>query len=179
MDDYINNLNEETVNNNLPPEPPIPPPDRDTSIKSFAFFKYTPEQITKFLGKLGEYAIFVGIVLVMVFAFTKGCDSSGKDIKEIKQEVKEYNKRSDQRDLQIDSIKQTNEFLASRLLMVEASQEVVIQTLNRQNQFLVSNNRKIDELKKLYNAQIKNVNNFNINQLDSFFANRYKEYYKP
>jgi hypothetical protein len=77
----------------------------------------------------------------------------------------------------IDSVKVYNEFISEKIVELEQNQEVFNEIITKNNELINENNKELSKLKRAYNDKIKTVSNYNVAQLDSFFAKRYKEYY--
>lgn len=92
-------------------------------------------------------------------------------------EVTQLIKDNKKIDVKVDSLKLDNEFLLSRMFELEKNQILLNESINKNNELIQENNNQLTKLKKIYNAKITNANNYNISQLDSFFTERYKQYY--
>ena len=77
----------------------------------------------------------------------------------------------------IDSVKVYNEFISEKIVEIEQNQEIFNEIITKNNELINENNKELSKLKRAYNDKIKTVSNYNVAQLDSFFAKRYKEYY--
>jgi hypothetical protein len=157
-------------------EPPQLSPDRVVNEgKSFAFIKYSPEKAVKTFGKIGEYLLLIGIACLIIYGFMNKFIGDPKEqkeeIKQAKQEIKINNQK-------IDSIKLDQNFLLSRIYEVEKNQLMFYSLIDENNKLIVKNNKELNNLKRIYNEKINNINSYNYKQLDSFFTNRYSEYYK-
>jgi len=93
---------------------------------------------------------------------------------EIRQTLKD-NKKIEQK---IDSIKENNQSVNQRMSSMEKNQVEFYDIIKKNNEAIQENNKELLILKRLYNAKINSVNSYNISQLDSFFTNRYKKYYR-
>ena len=92
-------------------------------------------------------------------------------------EIKDALKANKAIELKIDSIKQDNQFLVERMYELEKRQTMFFDQINQNNNLIKENNKELLKLKKIYNEKINSVNGYNVSQLDSFFTNKYKEYY--
>lgn len=77
----------------------------------------------------------------------------------------------------IDAIKSDNDLIMQRMRELEENQTVFFDLIDKNNTLIEQNNKELVKLKKAYNDKINNVNGYSVSQLDSFFRNRYKDYY--
>lgn len=92
-------------------------------------------------------------------------------------EVKQAIKDNKEIQLKVDSLRKDNEFLVSRMYQFERNQTLFYDMISKNNDLISENNKQLTKLKKDYEKKITSINSYNFSQLDSFFANRYKEYY--
>ncbi len=124
-----------------------------------------------FLKKSGDIIIFalVGfIVLYLILILFIGTPSY---VKETIQDNKKI-------EVKIDSLHESQKFIEDRMMQLEKNQFMFFEAIDQTNSKIDENNRKLDNLKRVYNEKIRSVDNYTISQLDSFFTARYKEYYK-
>lgn len=76
-----------------------------------------------------------------------------------------------------DSLKQDNQVITKKIHELEKKQEVFFSLINQNNNLIKENNKESLRLKIIYNEKITSINDYNISQLDSFFANKYKNLY--
>jgi len=133
----------------------------------------TDEQITKignFFKRAGNFLIIIisaALILGLLFTLFIGKPS----------EIKQTFKTNAKIEKVVDSIKQDNNFILSRMYELERNQALYYDEIGKTQQLIMNNNNSILKLQKIYNEKIKSINNFNVAQLDSFFTNRYKEFY--
>lgn len=80
-------------------------------------------------------------------------------------------------EVKIDSLKQDNQFIVERMYELEKKQTLFFDMINQNNDLIKENNKELLRLKRIYNEKINSVNGYNVSQLDSFFANKYKDFY--
>ena len=78
----------------------------------------------------------------------------------------------------IDSIKKSQEMYVFWLQNMNNNNTYLLDQINRNNVLIENNNRELLTLKKMYNAKINSVNNYNTSDLDSIFANKYGAFYQ-
>lgn len=111
--------------------------------------------------------IIITIPLVLIYVYFNLNPS------EIKQTLKN-NKKIESK---VDSLKEDNKFIVERMYELEKRQTMFFDLINQNNDLIKENNKELQKLKKIYNEKINSVSSYNISQLDSFFADRYKDYY--
>ncbi len=123
--------------------------------------------ILKKSGEVILYVIAVAIICGLLITVFIGKPS----------EIKKTFKTNNKIEKVIDSIKQDQAFIISRIYEQEKNQVIFNDAINEVKEGMNKNNLGILKLQKIYNAKINNANTFNITQLDSFFTNRYKDFY--
>ncbi len=113
-------------------------------------------------------AIIVFIPIALIYIYMTSINPS-----EIRQTLKDNKKI----EVKVDSLKTDNEFIVQRMYELERNQTMFFDLINKNNNLIHENNKELQKLKKIYNAKINSVNEYNVSQLDSFFTNRYKDYY--
>lgn len=133
----------------------------------------TDENLIKYsniLKKIGDKlinAILIAILIGLLFTLFIGKPS----------EIKQTFKTNAKVEKVIDSLKDNTDFIISRIYEIEKNQSIFYDQIGNLQNGIDKNNHGITELKKIYNAKINNANTFNVAQLDSFFTNRYKDFY--
>ena len=128
--------------------------------------------IKKILSKIGRKTIIdivvllIPVMLIFLYFYLKNSPQFKK--------VFNDNKKIEEK---IDSIKLNNDFIARRMYELEKNQVIFYELINKNNLLIQQNNKELIKLKKIYNDKINDVNGYNVSQLDSFFRNRYKDYY--
>jgi len=112
--------------------------------------------------------VIIAIPVIIIYIYLTGINPS-----EIRQTTKDNKKL----ELKIDSIRVDNQFVAKKMTDMETNQIQFFEIIKKNNEAIQENNRQLLILKRLYNAKINSVNGYSVSQLDSFFTNRYKEYY--
>jgi hypothetical protein len=112
--------------------------------------------------------VIIVIPVIIIYIYLTGINPS-----EIRQTTKDNKKL----ELKIDSIRVDNQFVAKKMTDMETNQIQFFEIIKKNNEAIQENNRQLLILKRLYNAKINSVNGYSVSQLDSFFTNRYKEYY--
>lgn len=122
----------------------------------------------EFWGKRLMAAVLAGVILYLIIWIFEGnpkeWNNSKNDIKAIQ--------------LKVDSVRGNLDFLTTRQYKIEEGQLKIQQELEENNRLTSEYNKQLLQLKKAYNEKIRSVDNFSINDLDSFFTNRYRKYYK-
>jgi len=138
-------------------------------IKKTPFF----QRVVGFFASLNRKTvidiIIVFIPIALIYIYMMSVNPS-----EIRQTLKD-NKKIEQK---IDSIKENNQSVNQRMSSMEKNQVEFYDIIKKNNEAIQENNKELLILKRLYNAKINSVNSYNISQLDSFFTNRYKKYYR-
>lgn len=116
----------------------------------------------------------VDIIVVLIPIFLIYLYFNTRTPEELKQTLRD-NKRIEAK---VDTLKLDNQFLLSRMYEYEKKQIALFESLNENNELIKENNNQLTKLKRIYNEKITNANNYNISQLDSFFTERYKQYYR-
>jgi hypothetical protein len=93
-------------------------------------------------------------------------------------EIKKVNGDNKKIEQKIDAIKSDNDLIMQRIDEFEKNQTVFFDLIDKNNFLIEQNNKELIKLKKAYNDKINNVNGYSVSQLDSFFRNRYKDYYE-
>lgn len=129
------------------------------------------EWVKNFLANLSPRTItnilFVGIPIILLYIY----------IDKNSAEIKKATKTNQKIETKVDSLKVDNQFIVQRMYELEKNQIMFFDMINQNNLLIKENNRELLNLKRIYNEKITSINSFNISQLDSFFTNRYKEYY--
>ncbi len=112
--------------------------------------------------------VIIAIPVIILYIYLTGVNPS-----EVRQTAKDNKKL----ELKIDSVRADNQFVAKRIYELEKNQIQFYDIVEKNNELMRANNKQLLELKRLYNAKINSVSNYTVSQLDSFFTNRYKEYY--
>ncbi len=136
-------------------------------VKASGSFQWVKSKLTR---KTIIDIIIIVIPLMIIYIYFAGMKTSP----ELKQVLKDNKKI----ELKIDSLKKDNEFLVGRMFEMEKNQTVFYQMISETNDLMKINNKEISRLKRIYNDKISNVNGYNISQLDSFFADKYKNHYR-
>jgi hypothetical protein len=112
-------------------------------------------------------AIIISILIILIYLFLNQKTPETRD-------TFDENKKIESK---IDSVKIYNESISNKIFQIEANQQAFTDIINKNNLLIENNNKELTKLKQNYNAKINNANNFNVNQLDSFFTARYKQIY--
>ena len=136
--------------------------------------RYSPTLwLTKMFCKINRRLIVDIIVILIPIFLIYLYFTAMSTLPEIKQTFKE-NKNIQ---LKVDSIKADNEFIVNRMYELEKNQAIFFQMVNKNNELIQENNKQLSKLKKAYNDKINSVSTYDVSQLDSFFTNRYRDYY--
>ena len=114
--------------------------------------------------------IIILIPIILIYFYFSGFGSANA--------VKEALKDNKKIEMKIDTLKMDNQFIVERMYELEKKQTLFFDMINQNNDLIKENNKELIKLKKIYNEKINSVNGYNVSQLDSFFTNRYKEYYR-
>jgi len=110
--------------------------------------------------------LFIGLLVLLYTLYT-----SDSRLKKADKEVYNIQKK-------IDSVYASQEFIMSRMYLIEQSQVSLSIKIDENTHQIEKNNKELLNIKKAYNEKIRNIDNYSYNQLDSFFANRYPGYKK-
>lgn len=165
--------NNEINNENLtPPQVPSTEELKETRNKiSRINIEETGVKFAKFLSAIGRYIMMGVFFILLLLLFVKifvGINPSY--FKEAKKQVEENKEK-------VDSILSSQKFIEERMFQLEKGQIIFQEAITKNNSLITETNKQIDNLKRIYNEKIKSVNNYSIRDLDSFFANRYKDHY--
>ncbi len=138
-----------------------------TSIKDSGIYCWIKAKLSKIKGRTLIDIVIIAIPILLIYVYFN------LDPTEIKQTLKE-NKKIEGK---IDSLKSDNQFIVERMYELEKKQTMFFEAINQNNDLIKENNKELQKLKRIYNEKINSINGYNVSQLDSFFANRYKEYY--
>jgi septal ring factor EnvC (AmiA/AmiB activator) len=114
-------------------------------------------------------SIYIVLLAVMVGLFVANfgsCSSVKKDNKIIDKQIEALNKDFKKEQLKLDS-------LNKKVILLETASDVFKDSLIVLNYQLQENKTSYLKLNKKYEAIIKNINNFNSNDISSFFTDRY------
>jgi hypothetical protein len=129
--------------------------------------------ITGVFSKIDRKFIIDGIVVLIAILLFWICLTGIGTPKEVKEALRDNKKL----EVKIDSIKLNNDFITSRMYELEKKQTMFFDMVNQNNDLIKENNKELLKLKQIYNDKINSINTYNVSQLDSFFAKRYKNYY--
>lgn len=130
-------------------------------------------RIKKLLGKVDRklvvdlVVLLIPIMLICLYFYLQGSSDFKKVIID--------NKKIEDK---IDGIKSDNDLIMQKMRELEENQTVFFDLIDKNNTLIEQNNKELIKLKKAYNDKINNVNGYSVSQLDSFFRNRYKDYYE-
>lgn len=113
--------------------------------------------------------IIVVIPILLIWIYLTGIKTP--------KEVKDALNANKAIEVKIDSIKQDNQFIVERMYELERRQTLFFDLINQNNDLIKENNKELLRLKRIYNEKINSINGYNVSQLDSFFANKYKDFY--
>lgn len=88
--------------------------------------------------------------------------------------IKQTERANAQLEKSIDTLKQNNLALESKVAEQEKTIQGFVDIVNKNNSLIQQNNAQLNSLKKLYNEKINSITNYSTSQLDSFFTNRYQ-----
>lgn len=127
------------------------------------------DPIVKILSKVGEQLIVAGTLgVVLYFILSSLFDNASREWKETNKNVKEIQAK-------VNVINDEQVELKGKIQTFEENQSVFLDIISQNNKLLEQNNRELKNIKKAYGEKINSVNGYNYNQLDSFFAARYKQ----
>jgi hypothetical protein len=92
-------------------------------------------------------------------------------------EIKDALKENKKIQTTIDSIQTDNQFIVQRMYELEKNQTMFFDMVNKNNELIKENNKQLSKLKRIYNDKINNANTYDVSQLDSFFTDKYRDYY--
>lgn len=136
-------------------------------IKGFKPVQWLTNTVSKINKRTIIDIIMVATPIILIYIYFNLNPS------EIKQTLKD-NKKIESK---VDSLKMDNKFIVERMYELEKRQTMFFDLINQNNDLIKENNKELQKLKKIYNEKINSISGYNVSQLDSFFANRYKEYY--
>ena len=137
-------------------------------VKTSSFFKKIVNFFSTIKRRTVVDIIIIAIPIILIYVYMTGINPS-----EIRQTLKDNKKI----EVKVDSLKMDNQFIVSRMYELEKNQTMFYDMMDKNNNLIKANNKELLNLKRIYNAKINSINNFNVSQLDSFFTNRYKEFY--
>lgn len=139
-------------------------------IKSSKEMSWINTLFSKIKGKVLIYVILGLAVLIGVYYLASTRNPSV---------IKQTDKDNKQLELRVDSFTKANVILNAKIdSIVKYHDQQFIDLIKKNNDLMQQNNNNNVKLMKMYNEKINSIGNYNTTQLDSFFANRYKEYYK-
>ncbi len=139
-------------------------------IKSSKEMGWINTLFSKIKGKVLIYVILGIAALIGVYYFASTRNPSV---------IKQTDKDNKQLELRADSFAKANIILKAQMdSIVKYHDQQFIDLIKKNNDLMQQNNNSLNQLKKMYNEKINSIGNYNTTQLDSFFTNRYKEYYK-
>lgn len=115
---------------------------------------------------VANIAIGISVILILIGLFVKVpgyYKDHKKEVKEIKAEIEPITLKQDSLEQSIEDIK-----IAQRMFY-----DVIMKSNENQATIL----KKINNLRREMNEKINSVNNYTITDLDSFFRQRYSQYY--
>jgi septal ring factor EnvC (AmiA/AmiB activator) len=121
------------------------------------FLKSVPKSI---------YIVLLAVIVGLFVANFGSCSSVKKDNKIIDKQIEALNKDFKKEQLKLDS-------LNKKVILLETASDVFKDSLIILNYQLQENKTSYLKLNKKYEAIIKNINNFNSNDISSFFTDRY------
>jgi septal ring factor EnvC (AmiA/AmiB activator) len=121
------------------------------------FLKSVPKSI---------YIVLLAVVVGLFVANFGSCNSVKKDNKTIDKQIEALNKDFKKEQLKLDS-------LNKKVILLETASDVFKDSLIVLNYQLQENKTSYLKLNKKYEAIIKNINNFNSNDISNFFTDRY------
>jgi hypothetical protein len=121
------------------------------------FLKSVPKSI---------YIVLLAVVVGLFVANFGSCSSVKKDNKTIDKQIEALNKDFKKEQLKLDS-------LNKKVILLETASDVFKDSLIVLNYQLQENKISYLKLNKKYEAIIKNINNFNSNDISNFFTDRY------
>ena len=136
-------------------------------VKNFKPVQWLVDKIKSINRRTLVDIIMIGTPIVLIYIYFNLNPS------EIKQTLKD-NKKIESK---VDSLKSDNMFIVERMYELEKKQAMFFELIDQNNNLIRENNKELQKLKRIYNEKINSISSYNTNQLDSFFANRYKEYY--
>jgi len=138
-------------------------------IKSSKEMGWINTLFSKIKGKVLIYVILGIATLIGVYYFASTRNPSI---------IKQTDKDNKILQLKADSFAKANLILQSKIDSLQSNQQQYFDLIKKNNDLIQQNNNNLIQLKKLYNEKINSINNYSTSQLDSFFTNRYKDYYK-
>jgi septal ring factor EnvC (AmiA/AmiB activator) len=121
------------------------------------FLKSVPKSI---------YIVLLAVVVGLFVANFGSCSSVKKDNKTIDKQIEALNKDFKKEQLKLDS-------LNKKVILLETASDIFKDSLIVLNYQLQENKTSYFKLNKKYEAIIKNINNFNSNDISNFFTDRY------
>jgi hypothetical protein len=131
------------------------------------------EKVTNIIKKISNKTV-LNILIVLILILSIYLVFYLKNPPYVKETINE-NKLMQKK---IDSILLNNDFIIFRMYEMEKKQSVFSNMINQNNELIKENNKELLKLKKIYDEKINSANNYNTSQLDSFFRNKYKDYYE-
>jgi cell division protein FtsB len=114
-------------------------------------------------------AIVIFIALAIGYILFTGANTN-KDIKAVLKENEKLEHK-------IDSLKNNNDSINKIIVELEDKQILFLNEITKNNTLITKNNTELQKIKNIYNAKITAINSYTTSQLDSFFTERYKDYY--
>jgi septal ring factor EnvC (AmiA/AmiB activator) len=121
------------------------------------FLKSVPKSI---------YIVLLAVIVGLFIANFGSCSSVKKDNKTVDKQIETLNKDFKKEQLKLDS-------LNKKVILLETASDVFKDSLIILNYQLQENKTSYLKLNKKYEAIIKNINNFNSNDISNFFTDRY------
>jgi septal ring factor EnvC (AmiA/AmiB activator) len=121
------------------------------------FLKSVPKSI---------YVVVLAVIVGLFVANFGSCSSVKKDNKTIDKQIETLNKDLRKEQLKLDS-------LNKKVILLETVSDILKDSLIIINYKLEENKTSYTKLNKKYESIIKNINNFNANDISAFFADRY------
>lgn len=131
------------------------------------------EKVIEFLKKSSDISkkiLWFAVLFLVLYLIIWIFQGNLKEFKDSNKSVKKIEKK-------VDSLWSENDFRNERLYEIELSQIRLEEELKKNNILVSENNKKINELKRIYNEKIRSVDHFTIDDIDSFFAKRYPDKY--
>lgn len=119
------------------------------------------------LQKVLQYVLVVFACFVCLYFLIKSASGDNSE------QIKQVNSTVKAIQATVDSMNETQSFLAERMMEMESRQISFDEKIDENNRQLARNTVELSRIKKMYYEKIRSVNSYSTSQLDSFLRARY------
>lgn len=91
--------------------------------------------------------------------------------------IKEVMAKNNIIDHKIDSVNQRNVELTEKIETLKKNDTVFMTLVTENNKLIINNNKELVKIQREYHETIASINNYSLNDLDTFFTKKYKQFY--